>query len=542
MKRLPRSVWIFALLLAFVTSLPYIVGYISTPEGWRYSGTLALPSGTEVDYNSHLAKMWQGSRGEWDYHLLFTSEPHPGLPLVQGFYVALGALAHVTPFSLALIYQIARFLLTVGMVLAIWVFACRFFEKSSERWFTLIFGTVVIGWSWLLIIVAPSMVAEVSPIEFWLSDAFNLLGALYMPHFAAAVILQIVILLKFDEWVRLSDSDASQHRSIFIILILAMAAEAIIQPYIALMIVPLLGILTAYHIYSAHHLIFRRALWLLIPVAVHLALVAYQYIAINADPVWAQFAAQNQTLSPSVVYYLLGYLPFIIPITLGLRTFVLAQADDRWWLPLLWVAIVAALLYAPFPTERRYLLGIQTPLAVMASYGWSRAVLPFLKPSRRFVLSTVYFVLGAIAMIAVILLNTIALSQPSNHPELYDQPDAILGYDWLQQNTSPNDLVFTTFQGSGNGRGNRLVGATGHRVYIGHWIETVDYDGKVADLQQFYDAATSDDWRRDFLKRIGAAYIWYDEYAQHFGNWNPASADYLTAVFRSGTVTIWKVN
>src|SRR5215475_3820664 len=125
MKRFPRSVWLFALVLAFVTSLPYIVGYISTPQGWRYSGALALPSGTEVDYNSHLAKMWQGSRGEWDYHLLFTSEPHPGLPLVQGFYVALGALAHVTPFSLALIYQLARFLLTVGVALAIWVFACR---------------------------------------------------------------------------------------------------------------------------------------------------------------------------------------------------------------------------------------------------------------------------------------------------------------------------------------------------------------------------------------------------------------------------------
>ncbi len=146
-KVFPRSVWLYALLLAFVTSLPYLTGNLSTPTGWAYSGAPAVPIGVQVDYNSHLAKMWQGSRGQWDYHLLFTHEEHRGIFPVQGFYVALGALASVTPFSLPAIYHIARFVLTLFMVLAIWAFASRFFDKPSERWTALLFGTIVGGWS-----------------------------------------------------------------------------------------------------------------------------------------------------------------------------------------------------------------------------------------------------------------------------------------------------------------------------------------------------------------------------------------------------------
>src|SRR5512145_1005975 len=157
MRRFPVSVWLFALALAAFTSLPYVVGGLSAPQGWQYSGAAAIPNGSQVDYNSHLAKMWQGSWGQWDYHLLFTHEAHPGLPLVQGFYVALGALANLTPFSLPAVYHLARFGLTVGLVLAIWAFAAHYFEKPRERWLATLFGTIVAGWSWLLLVFDPAM-------------------------------------------------------------------------------------------------------------------------------------------------------------------------------------------------------------------------------------------------------------------------------------------------------------------------------------------------------------------------------------------------
>nr|MBA3872457.1 hypothetical protein [Anaerolineae bacterium] len=287
MKRFPISIWIFALVLAVITSLPYLVGQLSTPVGWEYSGTAALPSGTQFDVDSHLAKMWEGSRGEWHYHLLFTDEAHPGLPLVQSFYIALGAIAHVTPFSLPLMFHIARFLMTVGLVLAIWAFACHFFEKPSERWLATLFGTVAVGCSWFLLFISPSMVAEVGPIEFWLIDAFNLLGALYMPHFAAAIILQIVIVLSYEDWVR------EHHNRSFGVLTVALALEAIVQPYVIILLIPLLVLLTSYYVFSARKITLKAALWLIIPFGIHALLVLYQYFALNSDPVWASFTVQN---------------------------------------------------------------------------------------------------------------------------------------------------------------------------------------------------------------------------------------------------------
>ncbi|MBI5669042.1 MAG: hypothetical protein HZC41_13640 [Chloroflexi bacterium] len=555
-KRFPLPVWLFALALAILTSLPYLVGWWSTPAGWQYSGAAAVPVGAQVDFNSHLAKMWQGSRGQWDYHLLFTHEPHPGLPLVQGFYVALGALAQVTLLSLPAAYHIARFILTIGLVLALWAFASHFLEKRSERWLALLFGTIASGWSWLLLALDPAMTAQLSPIEFWLTDAFNLLGAFVMPHFAAVVIVQIVIVLAFEGWVRTPPPDSlSIHgqggqvgtRYIVslpvIVLTLALAAQAIIQPYAALLFGPLLVILAGYHVFSTQKLSLRRALWLLLPLNIYAALMLYQYVALHSHPVWSSFAEQNQTLSPLVTYYLLGYLPFILPMAFGLRTFLMDRPDDRWWMPILWVALVAMLLYAPFPTQRRYLLGVQTPLAMLAAYGWSRAVLPCLSRRLRPLASIVYFGLASVGLMAVIAVNAVALSQPERHTDVFYQPDEARAFDWLRQETNDrNALVLTVADESGRGSGGRLVAALGLRVYLGHWIETADFADKVANVRHFYDQATTDEWRKTFLKDTGVAYIWYDEYARAVGDWNPAGADYLEPVFTSEKVTIYRVS
>jgi hypothetical protein len=324
-------------------------------------------------------------------------------------------------------------------------------------------------------------------------------------------------------------------------LTLALAAESIIQPYVILLFLPLLIVLAAHYVFQSKLLPLRRALWLLIPLLLHIALVAYQYLAISNDPVWMDFTEQNKTLSPPVIYYLLGYLPFIVPIVAGARVFRLAKINARWWLPIIWVAIVALLLYAPFQTQRRYLLGLQTPLAVLATYGWSRVILPRIRPSRRWAVTFVYLTLTAIALIGLLAANVTALADPQHRDDLFFQPDEVRAFEWIRQNVNPDDLVLTTFDWSGKGNGGRLVAATGQRVFIGHWIETAYFDEKIQQLHQFYDSSTSDSWRRDYLKQINAKYVWYDDSVYQFGHWNPANADYLEAVFDTDHVSIWKV-
>ena len=527
---IPLSVWLFALLLAVLTSLPYFLSWLNAPEGWVYGGAPVIPSGTEVDYNSHLAKMWQGSRSQWDYHLLFTHEAHPGVPLLQGFYVGLGALAALTPFSLPLVYHLARFVLTAGMVLALWILARRYFGHPRDRWLVVLFGLLASGWSWLILLIDPAQAAHVSPIEFWLLDAFNLLGALSMPHFAAAVILQNIAVLLFERWLL-----GGGWRSLMA-LTLALALQGLIQPYVILLFAPLLGLMALYYVFIAKEVRPQRMLWLAMPFGIQAALVVYQFVSVSNDTVWASFTAQNITASPPVIYYLMGYLPFLLPAGVALPALV--RRGDRWWPPLLWVALVALLVYAPLPTQRRYLLGVQTPLALLAVFGWTQIILPRLRRGYRPLLTILYLTLASVGMIAI-WVSSLTTSSNTDSTAYY-QPDEWGAYEWLRNETG-DGVILTTFDGTGQGSGGRIVAATGQRVFAGHWIETAFLDAKVAQLRQFFDPATADSWRRDFLNEIGATLVWYDKYSRALGDWNPASADFLEPVFQGDLVTIYRV-
>jgi hypothetical protein len=534
-SRYPLTVWLFALFMAGITSLPYIIAALSAPDGWHVTGAAAVPAGTETDYNGYLSGMWQGWRGHGDYQLLFTHEAHPGVPLVKGFHLLLGFIAKITDLDLVAVYHLARFGLTVIFVLALWSFACRFFDSPLERWLCILFGTIVGGWSWLLLLVPGGTQAGLSPIEFWLIDAFNLLGVFYVAHFAAALTLQIVIVLVADSWIR----EGGAYR--LLILTLALLALTLIQPYVILLTGTLVAVLAVYHLFMTRLLTWRRVWWLALPLGGHAALTLYQYLALRSDPVTAEYIAQNITESPPVKYYVTGYLPFIVPILAGISVFRRDQSKERWLLPVAWTGIVMLLLYAPISVQRRYLIGLQTPLAVLATYGWSRGILPHISPARRPLVTIPYIGLASVALILMIGANYTAAVKPERYPAMFYSRDEYAGYSWLKQAAKPDEVVLTTLNSSGRGSGGRLVAATGQRVFIGYWFETIYFDEKVKQVKQFYDPATADSWRRDFLAAINAQYVWYDDYAREIGSWNPAGVNYLDAVFTSTTVTIYRV-
>ena len=532
--RFPVSVWIVALALAVVTSLPYAIGWLGTPEGMAYSGGPALPTGLQWDYNSRMGMLGQGARHDWDFHLLFTPEPHDGIYLVQGFYVAAGALADVFGLGIPLAFHVLRFAVTIVMVLALWAFAERFFSRTEDRWLCLSLATVASGWSWLLLLVAPGMTQSVSPIEFWLIDAYNLMGAFYAPHFAASVATQIAVLLVLETWI--------EHGGVRRLgwLTFLLAVESIIQPYSIALLGTLVGLLALYHIYITRRLTWRRALGLALPGGVYAGLVLYQYLSMQADPVWSRFVEQNQTRSPTLVYYILGYAPFLLPIAAGLRAAFPARQDDRWLAPLLWVMIVAVLLYAPVMTQRRYLLGVQTPLAVLATQGWAQGVLPHVKQTRRPLATIAYVSLASIASWLMIVANANAIPSSRYRDALYYTADERAGLAWLRNHTPPDSVVLTVATRDHHGSGGRVVAQTRRRVFVGHFIETADFDRKVELVKRFYDPATSDAWRRDLLAEYNIEVVWYDRYAQELGAWNPVDATYLEPAFTSETVTIFR--
>ena len=179
--------------LAF-SSAPYICGYLAQTGDMRFSGAVFdLP-----DYYSHLAKMQQGARGEWEYHLLFTPEDHTGAYL-QTFYVALGQLARVTGLALPLIYQLARLAGGVLALLAVWRFVSALTPSRPVRRLALWLVAFSSGLGWLMQFVAPAGPEGVSAIDFWLIDAYMFFSILTFPHFTFAV---AILLEGLARWLR----------------------------------------------------------------------------------------------------------------------------------------------------------------------------------------------------------------------------------------------------------------------------------------------------------------------------------------------------
>lgn len=533
-RAIPVTVWAFGLALAVILTLPTLIGWLRAPAGWAYTGAPAIPAGIRWDYNAQLARMWQGYEPtEALFRLPFTSESHSAIPLVQGFYVALGAVARVAPLSLPALYHAARFALIVALAPALWIFAGRFFRDAATRWIAVLFATVVGGWSWVLLALAPRMTADVSPIEFWLADAYNLLGALYLPHFTAAIILQIAAVLLCDAWIR---------RPGWLTLgglTLSLAAQSLIQPYVVPLMAVLLGDM-ALQAALEKRLALRQALWLALPLGAHGALSLYQYLAMQGDPVWRSFVAQNQTRSPHPIYYLTGYLPLLLPIAAGALSGHRAIFQRRFFIPALWVIAVAFLLYLPIPTQRRYLMGAQTPLAILAAQGWVSGVLPHFALRRRPLITAVFLMLGSISLLLMITAN-VAAARPAKSPALYLSPAVQQGLGWLSDHAGRDELVLTVSSASEPGSGGQLAAAAGQRVYIGHWIETADFGAKLDIVARFFDPATPDSWRQEFLEAARVQLIWHDAFAREAGAWNPGAAPYLERAFSSDEVAIYRV-
>lgn len=528
-RRVPLDVWLWALGLACLTSLPYVIAYLSVPAGGDYTGALVQPFGVAVDYNSHMAKLWQGQSGQWAYQLLFTAEAHRGLPLVQGFYVLLGALS---PLDIRLSFHLARFGLCIGVVLALWALIRRATadlpaeQAPQMRRLGLFMGTLMTGWGWVLWLLAPQLSREIAPIEVWLSDAYSFLGVLLMPHFSAAIILQIVGVLALDKALgrAVSRREIGLHSLLWGVLML-------IQPYAVLLFAPLL-LLMGWRLWHTQGLM---PLWLLAPVATMGLVSGGQVLMMQGDAVWQSFSAQNITASPPPIYYILGYAPFILPILgSGRALWRRMHQQSLWWALAAWIVLVLVLVYAPVQTQRRYLLGVQTPLAILSAYAWLTLQMRFPRPLKLAFLP--YAAAGLIAPLFILIGNSLSLSRAED-ASVFISADEQTAYAWVRASTPATALFLTTFDPQAQGNGGKLVAMTGRRVTLGHWIETADFIHKYQQVQAFYGQMNAEE-QTAFLRAAQVNYVWYDASVQALGELRSPA---LKAVYMTPSLLIYEV-
>ncbi len=490
-----------------LVSLPYLYGWLHTPPGYRFAWVAPF---SPADTNSYLAWVQQAARGRVLFQDLYTTEAHH-VGLFLPFFLILGRAAAWTGLPVIVVYHASRLLLGVGVLLAGRWFARLFLPDPRATRTALALLAFSSGWGMLLVAISGRVV---NTADVFAPEAVTFASFLSFPHFLAGTLLLTVALGML--WRALLSGSMRLAAGAGLL----GALLALVHPFdMAVAWAVPIGCCLALR---------RRQAWVCLGVFVALSAPGMAYVlwAARADPVW-QALSREVLVPPGPFWYVGGYGLLLAYAAAG----ALADArrrDASRMLPLIWWGVVTLLLYLPWHRQRgRTIEGLHVPLCVLAAYGVTVLEARFGSARRRVGLA---WVLAGLTMAGSVVTVAWACGTYRAHRAPFYQPTGLVQVGaWLRANAPVATPVFAT-----EISGNYLPAASGVRVFLGHYHQTVEYRQKQRLVDAFYSQAMPDAERRRLLARHGIRYVVYGPYESALGGFRPAAAPYLEEATAAG--------
>jgi hypothetical protein len=266
--------------------------------------------------------------------------------------------------------------------------------------------------------------------------------------------------------------------------------------------------------------------------------VAYAGYLNRSNEVLREWLRVTDTYSPPPWEYALG---FGVVGLLAVAGFGLMWNRHLLYgrLLLMWALAQAALLYAPLSIQRRFIEGLQLPLAIAASVAlfWiARRAFKGPYARRAFLvcaiafasLTNVGFLIGQMAARGV--------ASGSTDPRRYLDADLVTTFDWLRTNGDPEAVLFSSYL-----TGNVAPSMTGLRVFLGHYAQTLRSDEKGVQVTAFYTNAISDQIARRLFAEHRVRFVIYGPFECGISSAFVAP-DWLKLVYRVGDVELFEVS
>jgi hypothetical protein len=535
--RLVSLIGLVAIAAAF---LPYALSYLLAPPEWEFGGVVM----NFEDSHGYLAKMNQGAAGNLTYQIPFTSEEHEGA-FVGGFFLALGWVCALTGMPVMWMWHLSRMVFGFLLLLSAYLFITLFLEEVRQRLVAYLLVCFSAGFGWVVLLTGRFSILGFDLIDFKMPEAHVFFTLLTFPHFAVGAALLAIIFVLALLFYRTGRWRYT---------LLAAAASfllAIVHPYNLLVAAVSLGLWLLVIIWRERRLPLREITSVVIIGTAALPPFLYYLYAFAGNPAFGAWAAQSGSLSPHPLHYLIGYGPLLI---LGLPAMVqeARRADTQRMLPLLWVVVVALLLYSPLKQQRRMVEGVHVPLSLLAAAGLYTYYLPRWEASRwlRRLLNLRNAAYSPRRMRRFLIFLTLIVTTPSNlyilasiaatavmHPyPFFHEREENEAIAWLKQQTAPEDTVLAAYE-----TGSYIPSRISHRVFAGYWAETAHFEAKVEMIDRFFQSDAPEPWRREFLKEYGIAYLFYGPREVLLGDYDPSRSDYLSPVFANKVITIYRV-
>lgn len=487
---------IASIAVALITVLPQIWAFFKTPQGYFFAGVNDRVNWADVQgvYFSAIHNFSEGN--------ILYSNPFDW-PQKHFFhypvYLVLGKISALSNLPASFVYHAASFVLTIGLLMFTFKFLAVYFSNLARQ--LAAFGLAAFGGLYFLAI--PEGIG---------------LFSFFQPHFVVAQISLFVTL-----YCLLSVSISFEKLFLRLaIIFLAVSVLAFVHPW---MIAPLMAFCWVWFMF----LVKRKSNWPILAagfVIFSIGLVAFLYYK---DP--SRFPWMNFRLPLNVFLPLLLYGPLFVMGIIGV-----------WWslarskkLPLkflaIWFIVQIVFVYLPLPFARRFIEGFYLPLAVLAvvAIDWLVEKLHLRKSANLIrVNAFFYLTIGVLANFLILffwLPNRLVYG-------LEGEKEANL---FLDQNSIPTQRVFSL-----PATGNFTAGQANVKFFVGHEIQTPDFERKLKVVDDYFAAVNDFDWRGKILHAENICYLYLGPDEKRISGIDFAKEDYFEYFFDNGVVTIYK--
>lgn len=521
--------------ILFLTSLPYLYGYLSSPPDRQFMGLLL-----DVPDHGQYLSWWR----EFQHSLLvsnkLTPEPNQSLFFNLLWWV-LAQVSRWTRLGYAPVYQMLRWGAGASFLWAVYRLIAQILPEVRQRRTAFLLVAFSSGLGWVLVVLKYTLTRGVLlfPLDVYIAEGNSFLCIMGYPHFTLALTL-ITLIFEFV-WRGWKEGQA-KHMVIAGVLALLLGWT---HTYDLLIIYGVVGTFALWVWFKRRAFPWRVFWGGMIIGALSCSGAIYSVILTTADPLWeevlAQFAnAGVYTPSPPHLIVLFG-----VPLLLAVGTwFVLAlrrQWSEENLFVMSWFLANAAINYIPTDYRIHMLNGWQIPMMLLATRGLYDFIAPVIANRWPGTGDKVRRWGAAIFMLIVLPTNVYLWTWRFVDLARHDYPfylyrDEITALEWLRGHARPDDVVLASLT-----VGQYVPAISGNAAFLAHWAQTVDFYDKAERVAYFFDAAVPDTERVETLHTFGVDYVLHGPAERALGDYDPANASWLTLAFSTPQVDVYRV-
>jgi hypothetical protein len=514
---------IAALAILVLSSIPNWAGYYAETGGIHFRGIYTNPS----DYAANISMMHAGELGEWKYQMRFTNEPHPAA-FVRMFHILLGHVSALLNLDVEITFQIARWIFGATALYSIYLLCKKIFpEEINYARAAFLLAALGSGLGWLQLIFGVPL-KPISPIDFWLTDAYVFFSISLFPAFAYTLTLMTAGLNLFLDYLQ-----NPKRSTVAWICVIAAACQITNPIAFAVIDIAFAGAVLFKGLEEGR--INKEHVYALSAIAIsQIPLLVYNYAVLIGDPVWRQYTLQNETLSPPPTFYFWGFAPFWIFALIGIAV-AIRQRSQLSGALLGWTFSGFALAYLPVAIQRRFLLGITIPLGIFAIIGlktlieWGAQKTQSLIKQKNVILLA-YISLASISSLYLVLGLCLYMQSRSSREFYPDEMEQAL--IWLDEHAKSNEFVLSSPQS-----GEIIAQRTHLKVYIGHKMETIFFERKAEEVSAFFQENAEPGW----LENTSAKWIFFGPYEKQLTGNKDFTYEKGQIAYKSAEITIYEI-